>query len=282
MLPAACRPLPLLRWLTIAAIALCLCTLSASAILGIAVAEGEPRFLSPNEMVILGLCAGVPTLLTASIWSTLLLQAEVLKAQPRWVMWLASLPLALFTTALGFVGLGWLLDAHIGDSPASDFYAGLSEGGWLAVPGLIVTLICFAGPIANYQRSHPQCLGIREKWLAHIGVRCIATFGLAIAICCAGLRSATRGYFPICTGMLAGTAGVWVVVLANRRARRRRAFVQAIQEGSIDGYRVQNTDEGSELVQVASLGEGYRASERGVRVLLLESSRTPHRVKREK
>jgi hypothetical protein len=69
---------------------------------------------------------------------------------------------------------------------------------------------------------------------------------------------------PVLVEVLSGLGlvlGIATAAGSHARDRRRKAFVDAAERGTIPGYRVDATEEGRVLVRVMGEGAGYRVAE---------------------
>lgn len=160
---------------------------------------------------------------------------------------------------------------------------------WL--PGLIVTLVGFGLPIASAEKRAKKGLDGAESGELLIGVVAVivAVVSLSILrsspavdtpmswtwlseICWfpgkdpdamadhAPISKLTSKLFVALYGMIGLTMGGAVTLLARRRKWARRSFIDAVDAGKFEGYRIAARDEGKILVLVTSVGEGYRVA----------------------
>lgn len=204
---------------------------------------------------------------------------------------LVSIPLAILNSTLAFVlvqqppGLIKVLSSFLGGLLLS---ATIGVIFW--VPGLLFTLLVFGLPIAWSQRQARKGLAGEERGEAALGGIVVLLSILALAMGVERSPSSQRHILEMsfsddlleaqpmggppsyrapdsqatwalaamsASGLLLGSTAL---ALSWQRERRRRRFVSDAQDGKIQGYRVDATNEGKVLVRVAVPGsEAYRA-----------------------
>ncbi len=227
-----------------------------------------------------GLIAGLPTLAVGLVWGVLLrIRATVGRSRIRWG-WLASLPLAAANGGLAAALLFAIEErsGHLLMRIAAGAFLGVTFGAIFWVPGLLATLAFFGLPVARAQGLAEQGLAGEERGERVVGVASAILAGAGLLGAVTGpwrtppahheewlrasypLESAGAILIYACA-LLGIAAGLGAVTLATARARSRRRFVDAVEAGEVDGYRVDAAATGKVLVRVAVSGEGYRVAD---------------------
>lgn len=211
----------------------------------------------------LALPSACTTLLFGMGWAALLRFRRTIAGTPMRWGWLASVPVAAVNaaTACGLL----FLDTR---DPLATFGTGALIGAtWGAtvwLPALITTLIMFGAPIAWAQHRAERGLTGEERGEAVIGLASCAIAVLSLLVMGVAIspaHQATEGVPVMMVFAIMGLiAGAFATVFAVRRDAVRRKFVQQVEEGAVQGYRVDTTDQGKVLVRVTSVGAGYRVA----------------------
>lgn len=235
------------------------------------------------------LITGLPTLLWGVLWARVLRWEKTVPGSPlRWG-WLLSILLAALNggTALG------LMIASSGRSgiveTIAKFFGGMLLGvtfGAIAwIPGLLAVMLLFGVPIAWAQRQAAKGLEGQERGEGVVGAASAALSVLALLL---SLKVST---LPGSTGLhvllmqaigamgmlLGGTA----MVTARERHLERQRFVEAVERGEVEHFRVDTTDEGKVLVRVVSQGQGYRVRDYEEEIAALDASGAVTRTAKE-
>jgi len=221
----------------------------------------------PSSTGFMGNFGGVPTLLIGMFWAWLLRQPKLVGATSiRWG-WVTSIPLAMLNAGLT-AGLLMISDSQ--SSGLERFLIGLllgvTFGAILWIPALLATLLFFGVPIARAQHLAKKGLAGEERgeWIVGLVCLVISVVGLVISyedLSRTGALPSSALLIPRIFGLLGIVTSMASTGLARARAARRRTFVAEAEAGKIKGYRVDMTDEGKVLVQIAAQGKGYRVAD---------------------
>lgn len=207
------------------------------------------------------------TFVYGAVWMMLLRwPATVGPTKLRWG-WLASIPLAAANAgtacALGF--------EHHDVGYVMGFLLGATIGAICWVPALAATLVCFGLPIAHAQKLAKKGLAGEE-----VGEEVVGVVAVVIALAALALLFVVRRHDPLYdlpareTGLasvvaagfacLGVCAGAFAAILAHLRGAARRRFVRAVEDGAVEGYRVDRSTGDKLIVQVNAAEEGYRVA----------------------
>jgi hypothetical protein len=210
----------------------------------------------------------IPTLLIGMGWVTLLRWEKQVSGASVRLGWILSIPLAVLNAALAGGALlafdripGPWIDA-IKRFVAGMFF-GATFGAVVWIPALVMTLALFGAPIAWSQRLAKKGLAGKERGEGIVGGVSASVALLALlATLVTGPQSGTAGAWWL-RGLatLGVTLGVAALGVASARAEQRRRFVEAVERGEVDHFRVDTSDEGKVLVRVVSQGQGYRVAD---------------------
>jgi hypothetical protein len=221
----------------------------------------------PSGTGLMGIVGGVPTLLIGMLWAWLLRQPQTVGTSSIRRGWVASIPLAILNAALT---AGLLVMSESSPDGLGKFVMGLLVGATFGaiiwIPALLATLLCFGVPIARAQQLAKKGLAGEERGEWIVGLTCLVISLVGLVISSENLShgntiSDAALWIPRVFGLLGVLASVSSTVLARARAARRRTFVAEAEAGNIKGYRVDVTDEGKVLVQIAAQGKGYRVAD---------------------
>jgi hypothetical protein len=221
-----------------------------------------------HEPQVLPFVTAIPTLLIGMLWVVLLRWEKQVPGASVNLRWILSIPLAALNAALA--GGGLLAFERIPHSWidgierfAAGMFFGATVGAVVWIPALLGTLALFGVPIAWSQRLAKRGLAGKERGEGIIGG--VSAFIALIALL-ASLSNAPQNLTlgvqwlrALATlGVTLGIAALWS---ASARAKQRRLFVEAVERGEVERFRVDTTDEGKVLVRVMSQGEGYRVAD---------------------
>lgn len=219
------------------------------------------------------LFTGAPTLLFGSVWALLLRWRRTVAGGKVRVGWLASIPLAMLNSAVA-AGL-MLATLDHGSRPIVNFVMGMLAGATMGVifwgPALVATLVCFGIPIAWGQLQASKGLAGQERGDGIVGLTSASIAGFAGLLSVARHLQHSSVGFTLALSACGVTLGTLAALLAWRRARQRREFVSAVEEGRVPSFRVEPSDEGKVLVRIVSHGEGYRVADFAEEVARLDA-----------
>ncbi len=195
-----------------------------------------------------------PTAIIGALWAWILRTQATLTVfgKKRNVGWLVSPALAAMNSA----AIGALLlfePRQVFGSMAAGALVGATVGAIFWIPALLLTLLFFGLPIARARRLAERGLAGEERGEITVGLVCFAISAFAL------VRAPQIPAVAI-GGALGAIAGGLASASALARARRRRAFVEAAEAGSLPGYRVEETREGKVLLRVAEK-KSYRVAD---------------------
>ena len=225
---------------------------------GLSLAAATTAIMSHVGERNVALFIGVPTLMAGGAWAALLRwRATLGSSSIRWG-WLLSVPIAALNgsvcCALTMVSSGSVtLESLFGGA-----LLGATLGAIIWLPALFATLLFFGTPIARAQSLAKKGLAGEERGERIVGLACalVAIGAMLVAGWSPHPAGALFGVFSI--GGL--SLGVFAAVLAYRRERERKRFVEATEAGNVSGYRVEASPEGKVLLRVAE-NVGYRVSD---------------------
>ncbi len=221
----------------------------------------------PKGTGLMGIAGGVPTLLIGMLWAWLLRQPQTVGKSTIRRGWVASIPLAMLNAALT---AGLLVMSGSSSNGLEKFVTGLLVGSTFGaiiwIPALLATLLCFGVPIARAQQLAMKGLAGEERGEWIVGLTCLVISLVGLVISSESLSheeiiSDAALWIPRVFGLLGVLTSVASTVLAGARAARRRTFVADAEAGKLKGYRVDVTNEGKVLVQIAAQGKGYRVAD---------------------
>ena len=209
-----------------------------------------------------------PTLVLGTIWAWGLRTKLRVGRSRILVGWLASIPLAALNA--GFATL--LVLGSAWQSSWGAFIAGMTVGGIVWVPSLVVTLLCFGLPIAWARQAAAKGLMGEERGEIAVGVAAVVMSLVGVA--------ASYDRVAVVVSLAGLTAGGVATSFALVRNRQRNDFLARVEAGSVAGFRVEATPEGRALVRVApATGSGYRVAVFDEEVIPLEGSLLPLRAR---
>lgn len=206
---------------------------------------------------------GAPTLFFGTVWALLLRWRRTVSGGRVRVGWLASIPLAMTNSAVA-AGL-MLATLNHSARPITNFFLGVAAGATVGVifwgPALVATLVCFGIPIAWGQLQASKGLAGQERGDSLVGLTSASIAGVALLTTLAKHTRHSGAGFTLALSAGGVTLGVLAAILAWRRARQRREFVAAVEDGRVPSFRVEPSAEGKVLVRIVSSGEGYRVAD---------------------
>lgn len=284
MFPAFFRGRRLLAGLNVAGVGLSLASL-AGLLLGPVLSSGAGVSAGVTGMV-------ATSLLTGTLSAGLLRwRRTVGGSRLRWG-WLLTLPLAWLTSWLALVVSLGLTSGLPSAVELLFLVAGtLTFGIILWVPAWLASLVLFGVPIARSQQLASRGLAGEERGerIVATTVAVLSSLALAGTWTQAGVWSratAPQGALALltATGMVALLSGLSAALLAWRRESRRRALVDAAEQGRAPGYRVDATADGKVLVRLAAPAaaeHGYRHADIDAEFYALdEQGRARHSLRR--
>jgi|LNFM01.1.fsa_nt_gb hypothetical protein len=223
-----------------------------------------------RDASIMPIVTALPTLVLGMLWVHLLRWDKTVTGAENSVRvgWLLSVPLAALNAALA---CGLMLSIDRSPYFRPDFFerflAGMLAGGLIGaivwIPALLATLLVFGVPLGNAQRLAKKGLAGAERGEAIVGVASAVIGALALALSLAGSFRSGAGnmWFPQMLAVLGAVFGASAFASARAREGERKKFVEAVERGEVDRFRVDTTDEGKVLVRVVSQGQGYRVAD---------------------
>jgi hypothetical protein len=149
-------------------------------------------------------------------------------------------------------------------------FLGATFGAVIWIPGLIATLVAFGLPIAWAQKRAERGLAGEERGELVIGIVAAGISLLSFLLLSArpwptvfesGQSHESSGRMAIAALVAVGfLSGVLAAAFSTHRERARRRFVRKVETGAVQGYRIDETNEGKVLLRVTSLGSGYRVA----------------------
>lgn len=262
-LPRRFQSLKALRNLNIAAVGFSLASL----------VQGLPVWLeSARKLWMAPYIFGLPTLLCGVLWAILMRSPKTFAGTKTRRGWVYSIPLAMMNAGLscglmmtldGFDYHGFTIERLLGG-----FVLGATLGGFIWLPTLLVVLLVFGIPIAKSQKLAERGLSGQERGERILGIvtSILGTFGLLMstnASTAAPAKDAAQTIglllawlVPIVAMMTGGLASIQ----AQLRTKRRHEFVENVEAGKVEGFRIDDTPEGRVLMRVTSMGQGYRVA----------------------
>jgi hypothetical protein len=249
LLPDAFRAPRLLRWLNVAAVGSALAS-ATGVVLG--------AIFDRTGLGSVGLASCATTLVFGVLWARIV-RVRVGKFPAGWV---AAIPLAASNAGVA-LALALALDKASGSGSSLEqlsmgFLLGASVGIFAWGPALLLTLLLFGLPLYHAQRAADRGLGSEDR-----GERVVAITSAVMSLLALGGALASKTSTPALAAYaatsLAGLgAGVAAAVYATRRERRRRAFMEQVEAGAAEGYRIDTRPDGPALlVRVAAEQGGY-------------------------
>lgn len=235
------------------------------------------------------LITGLPTLLWGVLWARVLRWEKTVPGTPMRWGWLLSILLAALN---GGTALGLMIAKSGNSSPLETvwkFFGGMLLGmtfGAIAwIPGLLAVLALFGVPIAWAQKQAARGLEGQERGEGVVGAASAALSALALLLSlkvmtlsgATGLHVMLMQALGAMGMLLGGTA----MVTARERHLERQRFVDAVERGEVEHFRVDATDEGKVLVRVVSQGQGYRVRDYEEEIAALDASGAVTRTAKE-
>lgn len=206
------------------------------------------------------LASACTTLVFGLVWAALLRNRRTVSGTPMRWGWLASIPLAIGNAATA-CGLLMMTDGGYGPSVEKFLQGallGATFGAIIWLPALVMTMLAFGLPIAWAQKRAEKGLAGEEHGEVVIGLVCaaIAFTSLAILLDTLSTTAFAIGSFAAVGLLTGGMASAFAV----RREGVRKKFVREVEAGAVEGFRVDETNEGKVLIRVTSMGSGYRVA----------------------
>jgi hypothetical protein len=250
-LPDAFRAPRLLRWLNVAAVGSALAS-ATGVVLGAIFDRGL-------ELGSVGLVSCATTLVFGVLWARIV-RVRFGKFPAGWV---AAVPLAASNAGVAFA-LALAIE-KAGSSGSSlvevlslGFVLGASVGIFAWGPALLVTLVLFGLPLYHAQRAADRGLGSEDRGERVVAIMSAVMSALALVGALASKAATPALAANVATGLAGLGAGIAAAVYATRRERRRRAFVEKVEAGAAEGYRIDTQLDGPALlVRVAAEQGGY-------------------------
>jgi hypothetical protein len=258
MIPAAFRSKKTLERMNIVGVGASLAAMTGVVLAG----------LFKNGAVI-PIVTAIPTLLAGMLWVRLLRWDKTVAGTSMRVGWLLSLPIAVLNAALAcglMLAVGERSPFIVGEALkafVAGILAGATLGAMIWVPALLATLLTFGVPLARAQQLAKKGLAGAERGEAVVGATSAVIGALALVVSLSGAfaQSAANLWFPRILGVLGVALGMGALVSAREREAQRKKFVEAVERGEVEKFRVDTTDEGKVLVRVVSQGQGYRVAD---------------------
>lgn len=259
MIPAAFRSKKTLERMNIVSVGASLAAMTGTVLSGLF-----------RDGAIVPIVTAIPTLLLGMLWVRLLRWDRTVSGSESSVRigWLLSLPIAAMNAAFA---CGLLLagdsSLHFGRDAMMRFFggmvAGVTFGAIIWIPALLATLLVFGVPLASAQRLAKKGLAGAERGEAIVGgaSSIIAVLAFALSLWGSFGQSAGNLWFPRLLAVIGAMLGAGAFVSAREREAQRKKFVESVERGEVEQFRVDTTDEGKVLVRVVSQGQGYRVAD---------------------
>ncbi|MBL8678928.1 MAG: hypothetical protein JNK05_07165 [Myxococcales bacterium] len=222
-----------------------------------------------KDGALIPIVTAIPTLLAGMLWVRLLRWDKTVAGTSMRIGWILSLPIAVLNAAFA---CGLMLAAGdrspfiVGDTFktfVTGMLAGATFGAIIWIPALVATLVTFGLPLARAQQLAKKGLAGAERGEAVVGASSTVIGALALILSMVGTfgQSAANLWFPRLLAVLGVALGMGALVSAREREAQRKKFVEAVERGEVEKFRVDTTDEGKVLVRVVSQGQGYRVAD---------------------
>jgi hypothetical protein len=283
-LPRAFRSLAALRNLNVFAVGLSMAAITAVVFFG-AFEHSLPVVMA----------TGGSTLVVGMLWALLLRWRNTVGNTKLRTGWLLSVPLAALNAAISagllFAFRDLSQQSFIGKFLVSALL-GATFGAMFWLPALVLVLLSFGLPIAWGQRLAQRGLAGEERGEFVVGFAASAISLVALVVVTvlgpgwltssmlrSSLPDAETALDLIRLLALSGFAsGAASSILALARQSKRREFVDKVAAGAVEGYRVDESEEGRVLVRVQSMGQGYRVADFQEALLELDEEGDARRV----